>query len=153
MHVRHSYRVRTRLLAPDADNVWRSSPVSERRLAAPGVAVYEFEAELFFANAGFFMEEVLSIASYPEVRWVVLDASGIDTIDYTAAKTLVQLREELDRRGIGLFAAAIKGKVAKVLARYRHEGELDQLSVYPSVKEALEAAVAELAKQRSKSSP
>ena len=152
-HVRHSYRVRTRLLAPDADNVWRSSPVSERRLAAPGVAVYEFEAELFFANAGFFMEEVLSIASYREVRWVVLDASGIDTIDYTAAKTLLQLREELDRRGIGLSAAAIKGKVAKVLARYRQEGGLYQLSDYPSVKEALETALAELAKQRAKSSP
>jgi anti-anti-sigma regulatory factor len=99
------------------------------------------------------MEEVLSIASYPEVRWVVLDASGIDTIDYAAAKTLVQLREEPDRRGIGLSAAAIKGKVAKVLARYRHEGGLYQLSVYPSVKEALEAALAELAKQRAKSSP
>ena len=74
-------------------------------------------------------------------------------IDYTAAKALVQLREELDRRGIGLSAAAIKGKVAKALARYRQEGGLYQLSDYPSVKEALETALAELAKQRAKSSP
>jgi SulP family sulfate permease len=42
--------------------------------------VYRFEADLYYANAGRFMDEVLGLlsATTAPVRAIVFDASGID---------------------------------------------------------------------------
>ena len=51
----------------------------QESFAAPGVIVYRFEANLFYANAARFMDEVLGLLSTttPPVRAIVFDASGI----------------------------------------------------------------------------
>ncbi len=104
--VRHSYRPRTRLWKPDEQGELHTVPVAPGVFAAPGVVAYRFEADLFYANAGRFLEEVLSLISAPaagpaeEVKGLVIDASGIDTVDYSAGKTLQQLQQILRRRRI-----------------------------------------------------
>src|SRR6516164_6005107 len=50
-HVRHSYRPRTCLLTHDAAGEWRTVPVVPGIFAAPGMIVYRFEADLYYANA------------------------------------------------------------------------------------------------------
>jgi anti-anti-sigma regulatory factor len=71
----------------------------------------------------------------------VLDASGIDDIDFTAAKTLIQLRAELDRRGIGLVSVATPEGVLETIERYRTEGVVSS-PIYHSVNAAIEALTA-----------
>jgi high affinity sulfate transporter 1 len=142
--VRHSYRARTRILIRDATGNWQPVPVAPGIVSAPGIIVYRFEADLFYANSGRFMEEVLSLAERAgqPVRWIVLDASGIDDIDFTAAKTLIQLHAELDRRGIGLAAVATPEGVLETLERYRAAGAPDARPPYRSVNAAIEALAA-----------
>jgi high affinity sulfate transporter 1 len=142
--VRHSYRARTRILIRDATGNWQPVPVAPGIVSAPGIIVYRFEADLFYANSGRFMEEVLSLAERAgqTVRWIVLDASGIDDIDFTAAKTLIQLHAELDRRGIGLAAVATPDGVLETLERYRAAGAPDARPPYRSVNAAIEALAA-----------
>ena len=81
-------------------------PVAPNVLAVPGIVVYRFEANLFDANAGRFTEEALKIVNdaSPPLRWIVVDATEIYNIDYTAGKTLAQLGEELDKHGVGIAA-------------------------------------------------
>src|SRR5215469_3530330 len=62
-HVQHSYRPRTRLLTRDDAGEWHAVPVAPGIFAAPGVIVYRFEADLFYANVGRFMDEVLGLLS------------------------------------------------------------------------------------------
>jgi high affinity sulfate transporter 1 len=141
--VRHSYRARTRILIRDAAGHWQPVPVAPGIVSAPGIIAYRFEADLFYANAGRFMEEVLGLteqAGQP-IRWIVLDASGIDDIDFTAAKTLIQLRAELDRRGIGLVSVATPEGVLETIERYRTEGVVSS-PIYHSVNAAIEALTA-----------
>jgi sulfate permease, SulP family len=76
------------------------------------------------------------------VRWIVLDASGIDDIDFTAAKTMIQLHAELDRRGIGLAAVATPEGVLETLERYRAAGASGARPPYRSVDAAIEALTA-----------
>jgi MFS superfamily sulfate permease-like transporter len=100
---------------------WVSHPVEPNLLAAPGIVVYRFEADLFYANTGRFTEEVLKLvneASLP-LRWVVIDATEISNIDYTAAKTLIQLGRELDQRGVGVAAVALPTGVRREIEGYK----------------------------------
>jgi sulfate permease, SulP family len=119
-HVRHSYRPRTRLLTRDAEGEWRTVPVTPGIFAAPGVIVYRFEADLYYANAGRFMDEVLGLlsATTAPVRAIVFDASGISDVDYSAAKTLLQMDAEFARRGVRVALVASSDELRKELARY-----------------------------------
>lgn len=120
-HARHSYHLRTRVLTRTPNGRWIDHPVAPNVLAAPGIVVYRFEADLFYANTGRFTAEVLKLvneASSP-LRWVVIDASEINNIDYTAGKTLVQLGSELDQRGVGIASVAPPTGVRHELERYR----------------------------------
>lgn len=59
----------------------------------PGLVVFRYDAELFYANANRFadhLESVISAAPDP-VRWVALDCGAIDDIDYSAGVTLANL--------------------------------------------------------------
>jgi len=119
-HVQHSYRPRTRLLTRDAAGEWHMVPVAPGTFAAPGVIVYRFEADLYYANAGHFMDEVLGLlsATKPPVRAIVFDASGISDVDYSAAKTLLQMHRELARRGVQVTLVAASEELRKELTRY-----------------------------------
>jgi high affinity sulfate transporter 1 len=140
--VRHTYRPRTRVLVPGLAGAWTPLPAEPGHLAAPGVLAYRFEADLFYANASRFSDEVLYLvanAGQP-VRTVILDASGIDNVDYSAAKTLLQMRGELRKRGVEVAVVATDDGVLQDLRRYglgRAEEEL-----FPTLDAALAAAVA-----------
>ncbi|WP_233850192.1 SulP family inorganic anion transporter [Paraburkholderia sp. HD33-4] len=120
-HARHSYRLRTRVLTRTPTGHWVAHRVEPNLLAAPGIVIYRFEADLFYANTGRFTEEVMKLvndASVP-LRWIVVDATEINNIDYTAAKTLIQLGVELDQRGLGIAVVAVPAGVRQELERYK----------------------------------
>ncbi|MFX1695388.1 SulP family inorganic anion transporter [Paraburkholderia sp. A1RI-2L] len=120
-HVRHSYRLHTRVLTRSPSGHWVPHRVEPNLFAVPGIVVYRFEADLFYANTGRFTEEVLMLVNgaNPAPRWVVIDASVINNIDYTGGKALIQLAEELDRRGIGIAAVALPTGVRREIERYK----------------------------------
>ena len=141
-NTRHSYRLRTRVLTRNETGHWVPHDVAPNLFAAPGIIVYRFEADLFFANAGRFMDEILKLAEHtqPPPRWIVVDASQISNIDYTAGMTLLQLRDELIRRGIGFASVAIPEGVVGSFERYRALGHVsDRELVFPTVDAAVEA--------------
>ena len=142
--VRHTYRPRTRVLVQDGRSGWAAVPAVAGRLAAPGVLAYRFEANLFYANASRFADELLGLvagAGQP-VRAVILDASGIDSVDYSAAKMLMQTRAELGRRGVGVLVVATADGVLDDMRRYRMADT--GASLHPTLDAAL-AAAAEMA--------
>ena len=125
MHLRHSYRPPDRLLAPDADGVWQVGPLSSRVQAAPGVAIYLFGANVYYANAGRLSEELLAIAAAdPGVKRIVLDAGAISDIDYTGTKELETVRAELAEHGVLLGITRMQDDVRRQL---RGDGLLERL--------------------------
>jgi high affinity sulfate transporter 1 len=142
-HARHSYRLRTRVLTRDASGHWVPHVAEPNLFASPGIIVYRFEAEIFFANASRFVTEILKLVSDAQtpVRWVVIDASEINNIDYTAGKTLIQLRDELGRRGVGIASVAVPEGVRDELERYHSLGAPSETrqKLFPTVDEAVNA--------------
>jgi len=67
----------------------------------PGLIVFRYDAELFYANANRFADDVEALVeSAPEpVRWVVLDCSAIDDVDYSAGMALNNLVHFVHAKG------------------------------------------------------
>ncbi|MFZ0340390.1 MAG: SulP family inorganic anion transporter [Terracidiphilus sp.] len=107
--VRHDYHPHSGLLQANPDGSWNLVPAAPDVETQPGLVLYRFGAELFYANAGRFLEEVsLVVQPVPSVvKWVVVDAEAMTHIDYTAARIVKQLKKNLDKAGVELaFARA-----------------------------------------------
>lgn len=76
----------------------------------PGVLVVMFAAPLYFANAVYFREQIdAAVGKGPQrPSLLVLDVVGMHDIDYTGARALGQVLDELDRQHVA-FAMARAG--------------------------------------------
>jgi high affinity sulfate transporter 1 len=86
----------------------------------PGLVLFRWDAPLFFANAELFKERVLDAAanSPTPVRWVVVAAEPVTSVDVTAADTLTELDQTLRDAGIELCFAELKDPVKDKLKRF-----------------------------------
>ena len=76
----------------------------------PGLVVYRYDAPLFFANAGNFIQRALdAVDTAPSpVRWLLINAEANIDVDITAVEALETLHEELTSRGVVLALARVK---------------------------------------------
>ena len=68
--------------------------------ATPGLLLYRFGAGIVFYNASYLKKRVLDLAAaQPDLKWVVIDGSTVNTIDSTGAETLEALARDLEPAG------------------------------------------------------
>jgi high affinity sulfate transporter 1 len=86
----------------------------------PGLVLFRWDAPLFFANAEFFKERVLdAVAKSPSpVRWVVVAAEPVTSVDVTAADMLADLDKALLDAAVELRFAELKDPVKDKLNRF-----------------------------------
>jgi sulfate permease, SulP family len=108
-HVRHSYEPSVAVKTQTADGNWQMSAVELGRMAAPGLLVYWFGSDLFYANIDRFAAQARKLAteSPSPVRWLVVDAGAITRVDYTAGGILKELDKDLAQQGVVLVFAHI----------------------------------------------
>ena len=107
----------------------------------PGLLILRFDAPLFFGNGallGSFVRDELEKAP-PGTERVVLAAEPVTGIDTTALDELVQLDEWLDRHGVDLVFAEMKGPVKDRLLRYGMGARFSPEHFYPTTSEAVRA--------------
>ncbi len=106
----------------------------------PGLILFRWDAPLFFANAEIFRERVLRAASEAPswTHWVVVAAEPVTDIDVTAADMLSELAEELQRSGITLCFAAMKGPVKDRLKQYGLYEQLGDNHFFPTIGQAVD---------------
>ena len=88
--------------------------------------IYRFEAPLYYANADFFMREVLELIQNgdPALRWFMVRFSRISDVDYSASKMLTELIHRLQARRLTLVFCDIDDRLRSLLKRY---GILDNI--------------------------
>jgi MFS superfamily sulfate permease-like transporter len=103
--------------------------------------VYRFGAALFYANAGMFANEIRDLAapgpSHP--RWIVVDAGAITNVDYTAARVVRELQQDLARRGVALVFAHVQSDLKPDLDRHHLTEAIGPNRIFNSLHEALAA--------------
>ena len=139
--VHHSYHPHTAVLVKDQKGEWRFTPALPGAVTEPGLVIYRFGAPLFYANANRFVEEISSLvaqASEP-VRWLVVDAGPITQVDYTAARSVRQLQEDLTRHGVRLAFAHVGSYLQADLDRHGLTEVIGPAWLFDSLHEALAA--------------
>jgi len=118
-HVRHSYQPPAAVETQTADGHWQMSTLEPGRMAAPGLVVYWFGSDLFYANIDRFGAQARKLVtqSPSPLRWLVVDAGAITKIDYTAGGALKELDEDLARRGVTLVLAHLNPSLKADLDR------------------------------------
>jgi sulfate permease, SulP family len=123
--VSHSYHPHTGVMVPNSIGTWDLIPVSTVSVTKPGLVIYRFGAELFYANANRFAEEVTCLVggTPSPVRWLIADAEAITRMDYSASRVLAELLRSLKTRGVQFGLARVPWGLKSDLARH-HVTEL-----------------------------
>ena len=141
-HVRHSYNPHTTMLMPNKTGRWVPMPAAPGKQTEPGLIVYRFNSDLFYANAGRFAEEVrLLVGRAPTpVRWFIVDAGPITDIDYSAAQSVRDLLEDLSRQGVGIIFARVSPYLRSDMDRHRITAAIGETRIFTTLHEAIAAA-------------
>jgi MFS superfamily sulfate permease-like transporter len=108
----------------------------------PRVAVVGLQAPLTFLNAENFRSDVLRAvrAATPPPRLLVIEASGILEIDFTAAQILLDLFREIQAGGVTVAVARLESvRAQRAFERFGLHDVLSKDRVFRSVDEAIRA--------------
>ncbi|MHC2402125.1 high affinity sulfate transporter 1 [Bradyrhizobium barranii subsp. barranii] len=101
----------------------------------PGLVLFRWDAPLFFANAEFFRERVLdAVATSPTpVRWLVVAAEPVTSVDVTACDVVAELDRSLHAQGIEFCFAELKDPVKDKLKRFGLFAQLGEHYFFPTI--------------------
>jgi high affinity sulfate transporter 1 len=116
----HVYKPHDRVLSFSTAGVPTLTTVAEPTQAEPGLVIYSFGAELFYANANRFSEEIMEIveAAQPPVKWFALNAAAMGDLDFSGADSVRQIAGEMERRNARLVVCSLDPAVRKLLDAY-----------------------------------
>lgn len=140
-HVRHSYQPHTMVLAPGVTGRWEPAPATPGSQTEPGLIIYRFGADLFYANADRFADEVRSLVDKApaSVRWFVLDAGTVTDLDYSAARTVRDLLDELTAKNVAVMFARVNTYLRADLDRHGISAQLGEARIFATLHEAIDA--------------
>jgi high affinity sulfate transporter 1 len=121
-HVRRSYRPQTGVVVRDAADHWCIENPLPVKLAEPGMVIFWFGADLFYANVAFFAEQARMLVheSPTPVRWLTIDATAVTGLDFSAGRALAELQQDLNEIGVTL---------ALIVVPVRHRGNLERMGL------------------------
>jgi high affinity sulfate transporter 1 len=138
-HVHHSYRPHTMVLAPDATGQWTPAPATPGTVTEPGLIVYRFGSDLFYANQNRFTDEVRALVKCAPapVRWLVVDAGAITDIDYSAAKSLCDLLGDMAAQKVGVVFGRVNSYLRSDMDRHGLTATVGAAQVFPTLHQAI----------------
>jgi high affinity sulfate transporter 1 len=107
----------------------------------PGLQIYRFGGPITFFNAAYFKERALAAANVagPALRWFVVDAIPVTSVDVTGLDALVELRRELAERGTTLVVGGRRTEFLAWLQRIGLSRAEDGQFVFPTLHQAVRA--------------
>ena len=117
------------------------TPVASGVQSRPGLVIFRFDATLFYANASRFTDDIKAVVegAPTPVRWLVLDCSSIDDVDYSAGLEMSDLITYLHQRGAKFGLAHVDDAL---LATLRTFAVLDKVApdhIFTGIDDVFEA--------------
>jgi MFS superfamily sulfate permease-like transporter len=132
-------RPRVALLSKSQDQTLRSATKFGLK-ECDHIAVVRFDGALIFTNATYLEDKVLEfIASKPDLKHVLIEASGINDVDASGEEALAILIQSLRDSGRGISFSGVKEEVIEVFRRTHLLDKLGEENIYPNGEKALAA--------------
>jgi MFS superfamily sulfate permease-like transporter len=140
-HVRHGYRPHTAIVLADPVEHWRMEPVVPGKMIEPGLVMYWFGADLYYANANYFAQQAWRLVAHSPspVRWLVVDAGAITDVDCSAGNMLKELQRGLAARGVALVLTRVSESLKADLDRQQLTGAIGAHRIFGSRRDCLAA--------------
>ncbi|NVK52530.1 MAG: solute carrier family 26 protein [Flavobacteriaceae bacterium] len=103
---------------PDSD-FYKNSERFKNVIIEDDILVIRFDAQLFFANASYFRDnlDVLAEKKGAALKLIVIDSESINRVDSTGAEMLMDRVKYYQKKGITFYFAGVKGPVRDTLFR------------------------------------
>ncbi len=118
--IRRQYRPASFVVSETHDDEPVYTKAEPGAQSEPGLVVFRYDAELFYANANRFVEDIQAVvAGAPDpVRWVVIDTSAITDLDYSAGIAFKGLANYLEANSIALGVTSVDPVLLETLENY-----------------------------------
>ncbi len=139
--IRRQYKPRDFVVGEATDGGLTYAPATPGAQSQPGLIVFRYDAELFYANANRFVDDVEQLIDHAPtpVEWLVLDAGSLDDVDYSAGKALEGLLDYLEARSITPALARADTALLATLTSYGIQGRIADENIYGSLVDAFAA--------------
>lgn len=119
VHTRHGYRPNNKILISNDSGGWVQHPVRTAQQELPGLLIYRFMHNMYYANAQIMIDEIMSLAKEadPPLAWFCLDAAAANDVDFTAAEALRALHGHLTELNTRLVFCEVTPDVRKEMDR------------------------------------
>jgi MFS superfamily sulfate permease-like transporter len=116
-------------------------PATPGKETEPGLIIYRFNADLFYANQNRFADEVRTLVERAPtpVRWFIVDAGAITDIDYSAAQSIRDLLNDLARQRVGVVFARVTPYLRSDMDRHGITAATGEMRIFTTLHEAITA--------------
>jgi len=120
-------------------NVYRNIKRFPTANVDPQIAIIRVDASLYFANMSYLEEELCKrVKGRPQTNWLILDFSGVNSIDAVAVGALETIMETCRQEGVQFLFTGIKGPVMDLLKKANWEDKYGHQFKYISIDHALD---------------
>ncbi len=139
--IHRQYRPDRFVIGVAADGKRQYEPAKPGHQSLPGLIVFRYDADLFYANVGRFSDDVTALVKgAPDpVKWLVLDCSAVSDVDYSAAKAITSLIGFVHSVGARFVLAGVTPELRESLDSARLMSEISADLVFPGVGSAVRA--------------
>ncbi len=139
--IRRQYRPQDYVVIVDPDHELTYRASTPGTQSAPGLIIFRYDSELFYANANRFVDDVQAlVAGAPvPVEWLILDASSLDSIDYSAGNALHGLLDYLDHHNVTTVLARVDTGLLAALQQYGVDQRIGADHIFGNLIDANEA--------------
>ena len=116
LYLYRTMKPRVAFLARHPDGAFRDA-VEHNLELCDAIATIRFDGSLYFGSAGAFEDTVLERIRDPKLRYVIVDAEGVNEIDATGKEMLVGVVQRLHEAGIEVLFTRTKKQIMDALNR------------------------------------
>ncbi len=132
-------------LSVSDDDVTLRSAEHYRLKGCRHISVVRFDGSLFFANASYLDEQVAKFRTdQPDLRYILLCASGINEMDASGEESLAQIVARLRAANLGFAMCGVKGQVMECMKRTGLDAKIGSENFYPDTASALKVITAKI---------
>jgi SulP family sulfate permease len=140
LYLYHTMKPRVAELSRHADGTLRDARIHGLQ-TCDSIAVLRFDGSLYFSNTSYFEDTVIrKLARKPELKYIIVDAEGINQLDATGEEMLAQLTERLAATGVEVLFARVKLQIMDVFKRAHFIQRFGEWRFHRRVEQALEYA-------------
>lgn len=124
----------------EQEDVYRNISRYPEAKVDPEVLIFRMDAPLYFANMTFLEDKLCAkVGEKPNTKWIILDFSGVNSIDAVAIHSLEEIMETCSKGNIQFLFSGIKDPVLDRLKKAGWAEKMGDKLAHYSIKQALNA--------------